>query len=124
MQGIDHFPLFQGIDHLDFRPDKFGNQDIVGMVSAQVTFVFTYQHWTALESIMIRTRWSPSRQQFTPSMPREWSRNGCYRLTLQPRTGDDYDGGGDNDSNDDELMMMVMMIVMMIMMITDLKGFL
>ena len=26
----------QGIDHLDFRPDKFGNQDIVGMVSAQV----------------------------------------------------------------------------------------
>ena len=25
----------QGIDHLDFRPDKFGNQDIVGMVSAQ-----------------------------------------------------------------------------------------
>ena len=31
----------QGIDHLDFRPDKFGNQDIVGMVSAQeevVTF--------------------------------------------------------------------------------------
>ena len=28
---------FQGIDHLDFRPDKFGNQDIVGMVSAQVT---------------------------------------------------------------------------------------
>ena len=27
---------FEGIDHLDFRPDKFGNQDIVGMVSAQV----------------------------------------------------------------------------------------
>ena len=25
----------QGIDHLDFRPDKFGNQDIVGMVSAE-----------------------------------------------------------------------------------------
>ena len=33
--------IMQGIDHLDFRPDKFGNQDIVGMVSAQeevVTF--------------------------------------------------------------------------------------
>ena len=27
--------MFQGIDHLDFRPDKFGNQDIVGMVSAE-----------------------------------------------------------------------------------------
>ena len=27
--------IMQGIDHLDFRPDKFGNQDIVGMVSAQ-----------------------------------------------------------------------------------------
>ena len=27
--------LMQGIDHLDFRPDKFGNQDIVGMVSAE-----------------------------------------------------------------------------------------
>ena len=29
----------QGIDHLDFRPDKFGNQDIVGMVSAQEELV-------------------------------------------------------------------------------------
>ena len=27
--------ISQGIDHLDFRPDKFGNQDIVGMVSAE-----------------------------------------------------------------------------------------
>ena len=27
--------IMQGIDHLDFRPDKFGNQDIVGMVSAE-----------------------------------------------------------------------------------------
>ena len=36
--GFDQFSHFQGIDHLDFRPDKFGNQDIVGMVSAQVTF--------------------------------------------------------------------------------------
>ena len=27
--------IIQGIDHLDFRPDKFGNQDIVGMVSAE-----------------------------------------------------------------------------------------
>ena len=44
---IDEIPatwrvlIMQGIDHLDFRPDKFGNQDIVGMVSAQeevVTF--------------------------------------------------------------------------------------
>lgn len=26
---------FEGIDHLEFRPDKFGNQDIVGMVSAE-----------------------------------------------------------------------------------------
>ena len=36
--------IIQGIDHLDFRPDKFGNQDIVGMVSAQdeiVTFTTT-----------------------------------------------------------------------------------
>ena len=27
--------IIQGIDHLDFRPDKFGHQDIVGMVSAE-----------------------------------------------------------------------------------------
>ena len=25
---------FEGIDHLIFRPDKFGNQDVVGMASA------------------------------------------------------------------------------------------
>ena len=25
---------FEGIDHLMFRPDKFGNQDVVGMVSS------------------------------------------------------------------------------------------
>ena len=32
--GVDSL-IMQGIDHLDFRPDKFGNQDIVGMVSAE-----------------------------------------------------------------------------------------
>ena len=42
MAGVlTSFQHLQGIDHLDFRPDKFGNQDIVGMVSAQVNF-----HWT------------------------------------------------------------------------------
>ena len=28
-------------------------------------------------------------------MPREWWRNGCYRLTLQTRIEDDYDGDSD-----------------------------
>ena len=66
----------QGIDHLDFRPDKFGNQDIVGMVSAEDEVV------PALNKLIIGG--IPDKKDLWPDALSEYHRHRDHLSTIGP----------------------------------------